>query len=178
MSKDKDELKEQVTEQVDRRSRLDRLLCKPIPPAQRRQAQADFIEALLKHGGVVTKAVADVEVHLARLYSWRQEEPEFAAAWAEAVEIGADKLEAEAVRRAVEGVDKPVTFQGEITATYKEYSDSLLQFLLKGAKPDKYNRQALQISGPGGAPIQIQRVERIIIDPAAQLPDEDDKDGA
>lgn len=143
-----------------------------------------FLEALLEHHGMASHALkamkedGSLEVSNVLLYSWRNQYPEFAAAWAEAVEIGADALEAEAKRRAYEGVQKPVTFQGEITATYTEFSDGLLQFLLKGAKPDKYNRQALQLSGPSGGPIQFQRVERVIVDPAAGLTDEDDKDGA
>lgn len=143
-----------------------------------------FLEALLEHCGMVSHATeamqeaGTLEVRPALFYSWKNQYPEFAAAWAEAVDIGADKLEAVAKQRAVEGVQKPVTFQGEITATYTEYSDGLLQFLLKGAKPDKYNRQALQLSGPAGGPIQIQRVERVIVDPAASLADGDDKDEA
>ena len=173
--------KTDVPDEVPKRSYLDRLLCRPISPAVRARQCSKFLEALIAVGGVVTRAVEklkaddDMEVSMVSLSSWRAHDPDFAEAWAEAVAIGSEVLEAEAHRRAVEGVDKPVTFQGDITATYKEYSDPLLVFLLKGAKPDKYNRQALQISGPGGIPIQIQRVERVIIDPAQQL--EDDETG-
>ena len=49
-----------------------------------------------------------------------------------------DALEAEARRRAVEGVRKPIYCQGEICGTVREYSDTLLFFLLKGAMPEKY----------------------------------------
>lgn len=83
-------------------------------------------------------------------YDWREADPEFAADWLEAEHTAADKLEREAWRRAVEGVDTPVTFQGRITATYKSYSDKLLEILLKGHKPDKYVERSkvdLNVSG-------------------------------
>jgi hypothetical protein len=59
-------------------------------------------------------------------------------AWPPADEVEA--LEREAWRRAVEGYDYPVTYGGEITDTYKKYSDTLLIFLLKAHCPEKYAR--------------------------------------
>ena len=48
-------------------------------------------------------------------------------------------LEREARRRAVEGVEEPVGFyKGEPSAYVRKYSDTLLIFLMKGARPDKY----------------------------------------
>ena len=43
-------------------------------------------------------------------YLWRQEDPEFAAKWDEAVAEGIDRLESEAYRRAVAGSDKLLIF--------------------------------------------------------------------
>ena len=57
----------------------------------------------------------------------------FVAAQDEAVQV----LEDEAVRRAYEGVEKPVTVAGQ-REFVREYSDTLLIFLLKGARPQKY----------------------------------------
>ncbi len=54
-------------------------------------------------------------------------------------EDAADTLEAEAYRRAVEGVEKPTGwYRGVAGGVVREYSDSLLMFLLKGIRPDKY----------------------------------------
>jgi len=72
------------------------------------------------------------------VYEWREVDPAFAAAWAIAEEEAADKLEREAWRRGVEGTDKPVVYQGEITDTYKEYSDRMLEILLKAHRPEKF----------------------------------------
>jgi hypothetical protein len=53
--------------------------------------------------------------------------------------MAADSLEAEAVRRAFEGVTQPVGWhQGKPGGLVTVKSDNLLMFLLKGAYPDKY----------------------------------------
>jgi hypothetical protein len=59
-------------------------------------------------------------------------------AWPPADVVAA--LEREAWRRAVEGYDHPITSGGQITDTYKKYSDQLLMFLLKANCPEKYAR--------------------------------------
>ena len=53
-----------------------------------------------------------------------------------------EKMETEADRRALEGVDHPVTHLGIITDTYKQYSDNLLMFRMKKLDPsyrENYN---------------------------------------
>jgi len=72
------------------------------------------------------------------VYRWRAEDKTFAAAWDKAIEIGADLLEEEAMRRAVTGVQRPVFQGGRLVGHVRDYSDTLLIFLLKGAKPQKY----------------------------------------
>ena len=71
-------------------------------------------------------------------YNARKNDPEFANDWAESIDIGYDTLEAEAVRRAFQGVEKPVYYQGKQCGFVTEYSDTLLIFLLKGGRPEKY----------------------------------------
>jgi len=50
-------------------------------------------------------------------------------------------LEDEAVRRAREGVRRPVRYKGKIVGYETDYSDQLLVFLLKNWAPDKYREQ-------------------------------------
>jgi len=69
----------------------------------------------------------------------RSNDPEFDQAVRDALEEGHDMLEEEARRRAVEGVEKPVFFNGVQVGAVREYSDPLLMFLLKGCKPKKFN---------------------------------------
>jgi hypothetical protein len=98
-------------------------------------------------------------------YQWRSDVPEFAAAWEEALDEAADRMEREAFRRAVEGVEKPVfgsmgqgLGSGEV-GRVREYSDTLLIFLLKAAKPEKYReRSEARMSGEGGGAITIRVV--------------------
>lgn len=71
-------------------------------------------------------------------YDWREADPEFRKAWDDAVETGTDELEDVAIARA------------------KDSSDTLLIFLLKARRPDKYkDRVAKELSGPGGGPVQV-----------------------
>jgi len=72
------------------------------------------------------------------LYFIRKREPEFAAAWAEALQIGLDRLEDEAVRRAMDGTEEPVFYQGQQVGTVQKYSDRMLTVLLKAHRPERY----------------------------------------
>jgi hypothetical protein len=73
-------------------------------------------------------------------------------AWAAQVALG--DVEREIRRRAIEGVDKPVIYQGQITDTYKEYSDNLLMFRAKRLDPSyKDNYQPPQ----SGTTVNITR---------------------
>jgi hypothetical protein len=74
--------------------------------------------------------------------------------WDDAIEAGADVLEAEAWRRAVEGVERPIVSGGKVVTTVREYSDTLLIFLLKGRRPEKYAR--FEVSGANGGPIAVK----------------------
>lgn len=96
-----------------------------------------FLTALA-HNGVVTYACEAAGIGRRTAYDRRETDTEFAAAWEDAVEEARDRIEAEAIRRAVDGYDAPVWYQGELVGTNREYSDSLMQLVLKGNKPDKY----------------------------------------
>lgn len=65
-----------------------------------------------------------------------------------------DLLEAEARRRAVDGVDEPVVYMGKITedsegkpVTIKKYSDTLLHILLRGHRK-KFRQSGVEVSDP------------------------------
>ncbi len=68
-------------------------------------------------------------------------DPEYVAAFATAREEAADRLEREAIRRAVDGAEKPVYQAGKLVGTIREYSDTLLIFTLKGLRPEKYRER-------------------------------------
>jgi hypothetical protein len=64
----------------------------------------------------------------------------------DATDDNTDKLEAEAVRRAVEGDEEAVYYQGKIVGYVKRKSDVMLIFLLKGRRPqvwrDRFDMEA------------------------------------
>lgn len=104
------------------------------------------------------------------VYKERADNADFKKDWDNALEQAADILEFEARRRAYEGlVRKKFTGKGEAVidpATGKqyierEYSDTLLIFLLKGINPEKFReRVSAEHSGPGGKPIEVADEQR------------------
>lgn len=117
---------------------------------------------ILAESGIVTTACEAAGVDRSTVYLRRDADPAFAAAWEQALEDAADRLEAEARRRAYEGWDEPVFGRvgkdqdGQI-GLVRKYSDSLMQTLLKGAKPEKY-RDRQQIEHEHHGSLQIEYV--------------------
>lgn len=134
-------------------------------PRGRKMKQAAFLKAFAKCG-VVTRAAEAVGIDRHLHAHWMRDDPEYAEAFADAQEQAADMLEAEAVRRATQGVMRLKFHNGEPIIdpqtgqqyAENEYSDTLLIFLLKGARPAKF-RERREISGPDGGPIPIAKVE-------------------
>ena len=106
--------------------------------------RSKFIESLRETGGNVTLSCELSDISKRAVYDWRAVDSNFAAAWDEAVEAGTEDLESEARRRALIGVEEPVYYQGDICGTVRKYSDTLLIFLLKGRRPDKYRENVKQ----------------------------------
>lgn len=73
------------------------------------------------------------------VHTYRRNNPEFNERVNEALEYGYDMLEAEAIRRGKEGVDKPVFYQGIECGSVREYSDTLLITMMKACRPKKFN---------------------------------------
>ncbi len=109
--------------------------------------QRRFLNAYVKCGQI-TKAFEEIGMERTIHYKWLRD-PVYAKAFEDAQMMVGDLLEAEAVRRAVDGVvrEKGVYHQGCRVGTeiITEYSDSLLALLLKAAKPDTY-RERIEIN--------------------------------
>lgn len=109
------------------------------------QDEDRFLEGLSKGLSVLDASKAS-KASRDWLYNKRKTNEEFARRWDEAWDQGTDKLEAEAQRRAVEGVLKPVFQGGEEVGLIREYSDSLLVFLLKSRRPQRYRETAVNLT--------------------------------
>lgn len=106
-------------------------------PRKRVEWHRPFLEALRRTCNVRVAAQL-AGVHKATAYRHRERFPRFAERWDLAVDDAVDTLELEARRRALMGTDKPIFYQGRQVATIREYSDRLLMFLLRAARPEKY----------------------------------------
>lgn len=108
----------------------------------------------------MTAAAELAVVNRKTVYDWRHADPEFAAAWDDAIEAGTDLLEDEARRRAYSGYDKPLVSQGKVVGTYLEYSDTLMTLLLKGRRPKKFRENLKhELSGPDDGPMRFQATD-------------------
>jgi hypothetical protein len=86
-------------------------------------------------------------------------------------------LEDEALRRAVEGVEEPVYQGGKQVGVIRKYSDALLMFLLKAARPEKYRENySIRHDGQSG-PIRVQFVNDWNRGGAAAVVDAEQDDG-
>ena len=89
--------------------------------------------------GNVTRACELAATTRDSVYKLRKRDEEFNQQWEEARTVAADALEDEAWRRGMEGAFRELSYQGKLTGDLiKEYSDTLLIFLLKGNKPEKF----------------------------------------
>lgn len=118
-------------------------------------------------GGNLTKACEEVEIHRGTVYQYMAGKGKPAKRFKEqlerAVSQGVDGLIDEAKRRAFDGVEESVHYQGVKVDTVTRYSDSLLMFLIKGNRKqyvDKY-----EISGPDGGPMGMVQITATV-DPA------------
>lgn len=121
------------------------------------KTRTEFLEAI-KVTCNITKACEMSGLSRTSAYDWREDDKEFAADWQKALDVASDMLEEEAIRRAKDGTQKPVYQQGNLVGHVQEYSDTLMIFLLKGAKPKKYGDKVnLEHSGEVA-------VKRVVVD--------------
>lgn len=103
-----------------------------------------FLEAFAFEAWTLAEAVKIANTGKTTHYRWMETDEEYKEAFRKAEEIRNDRLEDLAFQRA---------------SAIRNPSDTLLIFLLKGAKPHKYKeRVAQEITGENGNPVQINVV--------------------
>ncbi len=103
--------------------------------------------AAFRQTGNVCLACEVAKVGRSSHYRWLEKDSEYREAFDVAKEHAIDVLEAEAHRRAVEGIEEPVGwYKGVAGGTVRRYSDVLLMFLLKGLRPEQY-RERYEVKG-------------------------------
>lgn len=111
----------------------------------RQRARVLFLEALARRP-FVSEAAAHAGIGRATAYKWRDEDPEFATAWDDALETALDAAEAEMWRRGVQGWDEPLIGrvdkdQDGIITHVRRHSDAMLTLALKAHRPEKYRER-------------------------------------
>ena len=77
-----------------------------------------FLAALARGSSVVESAAA-AGISTTTAYTLRKADADFAEAWRIALEDSADVLETEARRRAIDGIEEPVVYQGQLTPVWE-----------------------------------------------------------
>ena len=129
-----------------------------LTPALTAELKMVFCRAYAQRG-IIREGTTAAGVSRRTYTRWRKEDEHFNEQCNEAEQMAVDVLESEAHRRAVDGFDRPVIYQGEITETYTDYSDSLLTMLMRGNKPDKY-KERTEHSGSVGRPMTLDAEDK------------------
>jgi hypothetical protein len=106
-----------------------------IPPSR----LAEFFRHLARTASVST-ACEKTGLRRSSVYWLRNNDPAFAARWTEALDLGVEQLQDNAMKRAIDGVERPVWRGGEKVGSVTHYDNRLLQFLLKAHRPQVYDR--------------------------------------
>lgn len=104
----------------------------------------------LERWGLFSQAAKHAGGTTARFLSLRKTDPEFNTSVDEALLLYKESIEAELHRRAVDGVEKGVYFQGVRTHTELQYSDTLLAMLVKKVNPDYNEKSKAEVVVSGG----------------------------
>ena len=114
--------------------------------------------------GVITHAAEIAGIDRTRHYVCLDKSEQYRSMFESAHHQAIERMEQEARRRAMLGVEEPIFYQGVEVARVRKPSDTLLMFMLKGALPDKYRDNVRnELSGPGGGPIQTSSQVQIYI---------------
>lgn len=122
-----------------------------------RRKQKDWAGRFLSYfasTGNVHESCKKAKIGRRTVYDRKATDLEFKAAWEEAEVVAVEVMAGEARRRAVDGVLKPIFYRGKKCGSIREYSDSLLKFLMQ-AHDQKY-REASRVTVVGDpvAPVQ------------------------
>lgn len=137
---------------------------KPADGRTPEQRQEDFLKAFAETCNI-TDAARLAKIARDTHYGWLGKSPGYAKRFERQRKIAGDELEAEAIRRAYTGYDEPVYYQGEVCGYIRRYSDSLMQFLLRGMMSERYGVQRQEVSGPAGQPLSLPKIEVVFVSP-------------
>ena len=137
-------------------------------------AKQDLFVRSFAQIGIVLPACEAASISRSTYYKWRELYEDFDIECEEALQEAIDRAELELRSRAVIGIEEPVLFKGEpvwkrdpntgellldadfnpIPFTINRRSDRLLEIYMKAQRNQYRDKGSMEISGPGGAPIE------------------------
>jgi len=112
-----------------------------------------FCRSYARHG-IISDGTVAAGITYRTYHKWRKDDELFNEDCKTAEAMANDLMEREARRRAIDGFERPIIYQGEVTGEYTDFSDALLTTLMKGNKPEKY-KERTQHSGQIGRPLTL-----------------------
>ncbi len=117
------------------------------------ERKAAFVAELARHG-IAMRAARSASPHstsgaLSTFQDERQRDPDFAAAWDDAVEAARADVEHEIYRRSTEGYEEPVyggKYRETVVGTVRKYSDRLLELRARALLPAYRDAAALNVN--------------------------------
>jgi hypothetical protein len=127
-----------------------------MPNGIRQPKRRAFLAAYARCGNV-SEAARIAGCNRLSHYEWLRTDERYAEVFEQAHEIAIDYLEAVARQRATDGWLEPVFYHGEVVGHVRKFSDTLLIFLMKGARPDTYRDNAtIRHTGADGGAIKVE----------------------
>lgn len=117
----------------------------------------------LSRCGLIGKSAAAAGVRYMTVKEHRRKDPLFDEAVEEALGYFRDRLESEALRRAINGVEVPLYYKGEQVGTRLEYSDRLLEKLMDRYIPEYRDANRVDVNLNTGV---------LVVTPPSSSPDE------
>ena len=128
---------------------------RPEPPPSLPLKKLNTFLLHLGRTGSVTFAAARAGLSRRALYKHRAADEAFAGYWDEALNLGVERLQDDAMRRALEGTARAVFRNGKQVGSVQQFDNRLLQFLLKAHRPETYGERAK--SGPPPLPFDLAK---------------------
>ena len=114
----------------------------PAPEPPRRGPSATSLKSFLHflgRSGSVTFAAQQSKLDRRTVYRLRANDAQFAARWDEALNLGIDRLQDDAMQRALNGTERHLWRNGKQVGSVLQYDNKLLQFLLRAHRPEIYS---------------------------------------
>lgn len=117
------------------------MIALPSPLDENRHPKKEAFLAAYSKLGNISAAAKAAKIDRHSHYLWMDDGDEYRERFADAHQQACEALETEARRRAVTGTLKPIYQGGKKVGAIREFSDTLLIFLMKAAMPYKYRER-------------------------------------